>query len=473
MTKLFHGIASFLIRISSFISKEFFSVISQPRLVGVLVVGPFLILLLFGISYRNIYQTLRMILVYPENSPIESSVQAFSEMSVAGLQVVDVTTNASGALASLKDQQVDLVMIIPQGTLREFEANRQGVFTFYHQEIDPMEATYASIVANRITEEVNRQLLLSTVKQSKQAAQNLLLDIYEARQTDPTDLLESSSDPGTGVSSIGPEAVVWLLLQAVGKQSAGLAAANPGSLQSESGMEFASADAEELLIRFIEANPDLIVKPFRQETQRLGAVDIQPVHFYVPAVLALLLQHIALSLAGLSIVSERFAGTMELMRAAPVNAFEVLLGKYVSLTLLIGVVTAVLTALVLWILGVPLSGSLGLYALVTLLVVLASLGFGFLISNFANSVSQAIQFSMVVLLASIFFSGFLIPLYRLSWPAQAVSWAMPVTYGAQMLQDIMLLGTRPDTWLFAVLAGIAAILFLVNWLRLRHVMVQN
>jgi ABC-2 type transport system permease protein len=118
-------------------------------------------------------------------------------------------------------------------------------------------------------------------------------------------------------------------------------------------------------------------------------------------------------------------------------------------------------------------GSLWLYALAVLLLIFAALGLGFLISSFANSDSQAIQFAMVWLLASIFFSGFFLPLYRLWWPAQTVSWAMPATYGIKIFEDIMLRGVQPEMWMLWVLAGAGLILFLVNWLRLHSLMVRN
>jgi len=41
------------------------------------------------------------------------------------------------------------------------------------------------------------------------------------------------------------------------------------------------------------------------------------------------------------------------------------------------------------------------------------------------------------------------------------------------LQDIMLRGIQPEAWLFWVLGGFAIALFLVNWLKLRKLMVQN
>jgi ABC-2 type transport system permease protein len=233
------------------------------------------------------------------------------------------------------------------------------------------------------------------------------------------------------------------------------------------------AEFDEQLTRFIEMNPSVIVEPFRHETQTMDLGNLQPAHFYVPAVLALLVQHIAVSLAGLSLIRERLAGSTELMRAAPLRPVEALIGKYLSFLVMLGLVAAVLTALVVFILKVPLSGSLGTFALILFLLIVVSLGIGFLISGFVQTESQAIQLSMVLLLATIFFSGLFISLYRLWWPAQVISWAMPATYGIRMLQDTMLRGIRPEGWLFWVLGGAGVALFIINWLRLRRLMAKG
>ncbi len=49
MGNFFRGI----IRSSSFFRKEIFEILRQPRLVATLVLGPFLILFIFGIGYRD------------------------------------------------------------------------------------------------------------------------------------------------------------------------------------------------------------------------------------------------------------------------------------------------------------------------------------------------------------------------------------------------------------------------------------
>lgn len=484
MTEISKRIAGFFIRISAFITKEFFSVVSQPRLLGVLILGPFLILLIFGISYQDTYRTLRTVIVVAEDSGIKESVSAFAEQPMPGIQVVNITPDTSEALNALEQQLVDLVLVIPPDTVQTIEGNQHAVLTFYHQEIDPFEVAYAEIVADRITEETNRKLLLSAVEQSKAEARTYQTEIHQlAEIQDQTTGSNGSETPSTaaGDNSLGVTGVIWLLLQATGRQADGMPVDNredPQISTSPQDSSSGSKDADlrtidEQLTRFIGMDSHVIVAPFSRETHSLSEVDIQPVQFYIPAVLALLLQHIAVSLAGLSIVSERYAGTMEVMRAAPVNAFEVLLGKYLSFFILLGCLAAALTVLLRWALGVPIIGSWPLYALTIGLVILVALGFGFLISSVARSDSQAIQFSMVLLLASIFFSGFFLQLYRFRWPAQTIAWLMPSTYGFKMLQDIMLRGIQPEAWLFWVLGGFAIALFLVNWLKLRKLMVQN
>jgi len=64
---LLEHIARIFIRTSSFLIMEIVEILRQPRLVLTLVLGPFLILLLFGIGYRNEARPLRTMFVVPEN----------------------------------------------------------------------------------------------------------------------------------------------------------------------------------------------------------------------------------------------------------------------------------------------------------------------------------------------------------------------------------------------------------------------
>ena len=75
-----------------------------------------------------------------------------------------------------------------------------------------------------------------------------------------------------------------------------------------------------------------------------------------------------------------------------------------------------------------------------LLLALAAVGLGFVLSLLASSERQAVQLSMLALLGVVFFSGFALPLHALEQPALSVSYALPATYGVVLLQDVMLRG---------------------------------
>jgi ABC-2 type transport system permease protein len=98
-----------------------------------------------------------------------------------------------------------------------------------------------------------------------------------------------------------------------------------------------------------------------------------------------------------------------------------------------------------------------------LLLLLASTGLGFLLALLANTDSQAVQYAMLVLLTSIFFSGFLLSLDRfrpvLAWLARL----LPVTNGVVLLRDEMLRGQSIEPVSLPLLALLAILLFAASW----------
>ena len=159
---------------------------------------------------------------------------------------------------------------------------------------------------------------------------------------------------------------------------------------------------------------------------------------------------------------------MELFKVAPITAFETLIGKYVSYLFFEIILAGVITALAVWVLNIPLLGHWQDYALAVIILLFTSLGVGFLISLISETDTQAVQYSMLLLLASIFFSGFFLDL-RLMWePIKVLAWSLPATYGIRMLQDIMLRGAAVPTQIFQGIALIGIALFLIDWFLLKR-----
>jgi ABC-2 type transport system permease protein len=190
-------------------------------------------------------------------------------------------------------------------------------------------------------------------------------------------------------------------------------------------------------------------------------------------VIILLLQHFAVTFAGLSIVRERRSGSMELFRVAPISAFETIIGKYMSYLLFIGIIAAILTALLIFGLGTPLLGDWALYGLILLALIFTSLGYGFILSLISETTSQAVQYSMILLLASVFFTGFFLSLEMLWEPVRIISWILPATYGIQLLQNVMLRGVMLDWNLLIYLSTIGLFVFLMAWTLLHQQMARQ
>jgi len=168
-------------------------------------------------------------------------------------------------------------------------------------------------------------------------------------------------------------------------------------------------------------------------------------------------------------VRERLGGQMDLSRVSPLISVELLAGKYVAYAVLSLVISAIVAALLVGLLGVPMLGGVLPFAGIVLLLTFASLGVGLLISLVADSERQAVQLSMLVLLASVFFSGFVLPVEEFIPPVRYLSYLLPVTHGIETLQETMLRGTVRDTWMLAALAGLGVVLYLGSLLRLRRV----
>jgi ABC-2 type transport system permease protein len=159
-------------------------------------------------------------------------------------------------------------------------------------------------------------------------------------------------------------------------------------------------------------------------------------------------------------VRERLNGSFELYRISPLTPLQLLLGKYAGYVLLIAGVTVGLVLVIVFGLRVPFVGSVWRFALAALLMLLAALGIGFSFSALARTDSQAVQFSMLLLLASLFFSGFFLPIDSFAPWVSDLSKALPLTHGIILFQDEMLTGRAPSLQALAWMLGHTLVGFL-------------
>jgi ABC-2 type transport system permease protein len=175
--------------------------------------------------------------------------------------------------------------------------------------------------------------------------------------------------------------------------------------------------------------------------QRRSAINI------VPGLIGVILTMTMVLFTGVAIVRERERGNMELLIATPISRAELMVGKVAPYVVIGLLQTSVVLALGTWIFGVPIAGSLlDVYAAAMLLIV-ANLSLGLLISTRAQSQFQAMQMTFFIFLPSILLSGFMFPFAGMPAVAQWIAEVLPLTHFLRLIRGIMLRGASlPELW---------------------------
>jgi ABC-2 type transport system permease protein len=384
------------VRILAQVRKELIQVRRRPGAFFSLVLGPFLIMAVFGLGYTGVHRPLDTVIVVPGDITLPKDPTFYQDIVGAGLNVHEVVDNPDAAMAQLMANQLDLVVVAPSDAYAQFRAGQQAKIEIYINTIDPVATAYSDFLAGVVTQRVNEEIIKRAVTEGQSYA------------------LRAAPDE---LSQIPPE---------------------------------------------------IVAKPTVAEVHNIAPSSPSVVSFAAPAAFALMLQHMAVTLTALSFVRERLGGAMELFRISPVNSLELVLGKYIGLGLVSAVIAVITSVLLIGVLGVPLLGSIWLVAGVIALVVFASLGIGLLISVIADSERQAVQLALLLLLASVFFSGFVLPINEFREGVQYASYALPVTHGIRLLQDLMLRGDTQAWWELTALAVISLVLLLLTTILLRR-----
>ena len=480
--------------------KELRELLHRPMLVLTLLLGPLSIMLLFGLGSNTTPAPPRAIVVVPAGQAEPRLLRDYAGSFEEALTIAEITSDEGHARAQLRGNRVDAVLILPPSPFETIAGGAPATITVLYNEIDPLWRGLVPRFVQGLAGEINRTIFLQNASEQREAlagaADNLaaLLRVLDEAQAaaEAEDWKEAREQVQLALAAsgqlvvlldeLGPQATplreqversrVRLREADVVLEAAERAIATPeADATSELNLAGTRRNLQSLLDAigaYTTLPPEVLIAPLNVETQLIARLEPDFITFFAPAIMALLLQHVAVSLGALALVRERLAGTFDLYVVAPTSNVQLLLGKYlayVSFTLAIG---GVLLLVLVAGMDVPIFGSGWRLALALVLVALTSVGLGFALSLLATSERQAVQFSMLALLAIVFFSGFALPLNALRQPALSVSYVLPATYGVVLFQDVMLRGLPgSNLFLFVLAAGalglFGACLLLLHW----------
>ena len=382
-----------LMRTFAIVGKEILVVVRRPSALATLVIGPILILAIFGLSFVG-QPPIRAMLVVPANSGLPSDPRAYDLNQSGVLQIVGTRPTIESARQALKRGSADIIVAAPPNAVEQLRSSKQVVIQVEYDTVNPYQNAVISRLAEPLAAKVNEKIVAQIV-------------------------------------------------------------ARAGSQAS------------------IKPDPNLIAAPTRAETRDLAPTQPNLIAFYGVAVLALIVQHLGLTMGALSMNGDRRQGMLTLLRVAPVSALELLTGKYVAFVVLTGALTGALVLLMTRAMGVPMLAPVASVAGMLLLLIVASVGLGLVLSLVTSSESQVIQLALLALLASVFFGGLAIDLSQFAAPLRVAAQFLPVTEATRLGQDLFLRGTATEPWRFGALSAMGIGLAVLAVLLLRRELMRR
>jgi ABC-2 type transport system permease protein len=343
----FVDLAKGIIRTSSFFFKEIWAAIRQPRLVLSVLLGPFLILAAFGIGYRGQTPELETVLVLPNDPRLSDNPDTYREMFGTVFVLEGVTRDRASAEEALSRRDVDVVVIVPDQADKSVLSGQHAQVDVLFREIDPLQAAWVRYFSTVAVQELNQRVLTNLLGNSQEPLVRAAQVSGQVREQ--SDALAADLQRGDAVSAAARVVAMRQALQTArtspgysalaalgGEQVDPLAPAETEVTGIEAGLARGEVNTPEQLSRAqrlqqvsrqLESDaqqvtrvpPDVLAAPFAVQASNTVPAEPSAIGFFAPAVVALLLQHIAVSLASLSMVRDRLLGATEVYRVAPVT----------------------------------------------------------------------------------------------------------------------------------------------------------
>ncbi len=201
------------------------------------------------------------------------------------------------------------------------------------------------------------------------------------------------------------------------------------------------------------------------ETRMLYNPQLKGVHNFVPGVMALVLMLVCVMMTAISIVKEKEFGTMEVLLVSPFKPILVIVSKAIPYLILSLVNVASILLLSVFVLELPINGSILLLFTESTLFIITCLSIGILISTRVASQQIAMLISLMgMLLPTLLFSGFMFPIENMPLPLQIISNLVPAKWFYIIVKSVMIKGLGFEAiWMETlILFGMSVFLILMS-----------
>jgi ABC-2 type transport system permease protein len=181
-------------------------------------------------------------------------------------------------------------------------------------------------------------------------------------------------------------------------------------------------------------------EPFRFDVRVLFNPSMRTSLYMVPGVMCMILCIMTIVLTSMSLAREKEMGTFETLISAPIERWELMLGKTLPYVFLGLLDVPLILGVGMFLFGVPMRGPLWELALAAVVFVCSTVALGTLISTIAENQQQAMMGGFLFMFPAIQLSGIMAPLENVPAVFQPLVYLNPLAYFVQLLRHIMLKG---------------------------------
>ncbi len=165
-----------------------------------------------------------------------------------------------------------------------------------------------------------------------------------------------------------------------------------------------------------------------------------------PALLALIPFIIMFLVTSVTTLRERTSGTLERLLAMPMGKLDFLLGYAVAFGLVATLQSALAVGVCVWLLDLTIVGAVWLLMVVAVMDALLGTALGLLVSAFARTEFQAVQFMPALVIPQILLCGLFVPRDELPRVLEVISDVLPLSYAVDAMQSVAATTETADVW---------------------------
>ncbi|GAB3195481.1 ABC transporter permease [Nocardioides hungaricus] len=175
-----------------------------------------------------------------------------------------------------------------------------------------------------------------------------------------------------------------------------------------------------------------------------------------PALLAMFPFIVMFLVTSVTTLRERSGGTLERLLAMPMGKLDFLLGYGVAFGVVAAVQSALAVGISVGLLDLEVLGPVWLLTVVAVVDAVLGTALGLLVSAFAQTEFQAVQFMPAIVIPQILLCGLFVPRDRLPQALEWVSDVLPLSYAVDAMTTLTETSATADVWAdLAVVAGFA------------------